>query len=118
MVAATVTLDDLRRAATDLVLSCCDEMAKTTLIPLCVMDRIEGRDMKPEALEALIGGIVDACRSRTICLAGGETELDADWVPGTGRLSVIVIGSREGGGGSCAMSMDFTAPREVGDGHK
>jgi phosphoribosylformylglycinamidine cyclo-ligase len=62
-----------RRVGADLVNHCVNDILACGARPLFFLDYVAMGSLAPDTLEALVGGMADACRGNNMVLIGGET---------------------------------------------
>lgn len=77
----------------DLVSATANDIIVLGAKPLTLLDYIANDKLKPEIIEQIIHGMVQACRENDISLVGGETaEMPGTYLPGEHDLVGIVTG--------------------------
>ena len=77
----------------DLLSATCNDIIVHGARPLTFLDYIANDRLNPEVIDALVTGIVDACRNVGVPLIGGETaEMPDTYLPGEHDLVGVVTG--------------------------
>lgn len=80
----------------DLVSATCNDVAVHGAKPVMLMDYIAGDRMDPDVIEALVEGMVRACREVDVALVGGETaQMPDTYLPGEHDLVGVITGVAE-----------------------
>ena len=77
----------------DLVSACANDIVTLGARPLTFLDYIANDTLKPEIIEEIVSGMVDACLDIGVSLVGGETaEMPDTYLPGEHDLVGIITG--------------------------
>jgi len=77
----------------DLVSATANDIIVLGAKPLTLLDYIANDKLQPETVEALVNGMVKACRENHISLVGGETaEMPGTYLPGEHDLVGVITG--------------------------
>ena len=91
-----VWLDQYRTIGKDVVNQSINDVLTSGARPLFFLDYIAMESLLPERLEALVGGMAEACREAGCALLGGETSQMSDvFKPGAFELVGFVVGAAE-----------------------
>ena len=91
-----VWLDQYRSIGKDVVNQSINDVLTSGARPLFFLDYIAMESLLPERLEALVGGMAEACREAGCALLGGETSQMSDvFKPGAFELVGFVVGAAE-----------------------
>src|SRR5580698_2130992 len=77
----------------DLVSATANDIIVLGAKPLTLLDYIANDHLKPAVIEAILSGMVQACRENEISLVGGETaEMPGTYLPGEHDLAGVITG--------------------------
>lgn len=77
----------------DLLSACANDIIVMGAQPLTFLDYIANDKLKPEIIEEIVSGMVEACREIDVSLVGGETaEMPDTYLPGEHDLVGVITG--------------------------
>ena len=77
----------------DLLSACANDIIVMGARPLTFLDYIANDKLKPEIIEEIVSGMVEACREIDVSLVGGETaEMPDTYLPGEHDLVGVITG--------------------------
>lgn len=82
----------------DLVNHCANDILAMGATPLFFLDYVAMGTLDPNIIDAVVGGMIDACQDNGLVLLGGETaEMPGLYAPGEYDLAGFIVGEAPGG---------------------